>query len=673
MRKWTSSIVGVWLLVFGVMVSAAPNIKVVNSVYDNLTSVVRVPIEISNDANVVNLQFDLVYPNSAANAVAAFAGNALTNSHDVQSDLVASSGGTDTYRVVITPFSTDSSIASGEVLVVPFMVDVGNFSSNITVAIQNVVMVDSSGAQVTSTATSGLLVNSLDTTTDNDGDGIADAMEIASGTDPSQSNGIMLDSGSILPASIVADTILAPGSIYYANTDVVVSGGATLTIYDGAVLKFAYNAGLTIGDNGTLLLAGNVRFTSDMASPYMGSWDGIRVSPTANYTVISNAVVEWAYWGVFFDNADGEVVNCTVMQGVYGVYVYQSSDVVISQNIITANDTGVYAYGKNQSGMDPLLSVNNNQLFDNNYRNMVAFYFYNASNTHVDATNNWWGTTDITLVTDKLEDYFDRSYSPKIDFLTMLDAPNGNPTDANAIMGGDWAGAPALLPGETYHVLDTLTVPAGASMDIPAGTTFVFYGMNTKLLVDGSLTTEPYNVVNQPVVFRSNVDNTGHSNWKGIEISANANSVFIDHAEIGGSNAGIRFQQAAQVTSEIRNTYLHNNYYGVYIYKGGSPLVTGSTFENNSSGIYILGNRSAATDPMPVMTNNSFTGTTYSIITALSFQYLTSAVLDATMNYWGTTVESEIANKIYDRVDGSYYSPTVNFSPYVDGAGAVYP
>lgn len=102
----------------------------------------------------------------------------------------------------------------------------------------------------------------------------------------------------------------------------------------------------------------------------------------------------------------------------------------------------------------------------------------------------------------------------------------------------------------------------------------VKFGGNYTLQVDGTLTVDG-------ATFTSGKEVPGQSDWWGIKFNAGS-------------------------TSSLRNSIIEYAYSGIYC-DSSSPLISGNTIRNNSSGIYLAGSSS------PFIENNEFTGNNTSI------------------------------------------------------------
>jgi parallel beta-helix repeat protein len=571
--------------------------------------------------------------------------------------------------------------------------------------------------------------------------------------------------GNPLMGKLTGTTTLTANTTYDVLGVLFVNTGATLTIPAGATLRFHGNAFLVV--DGTLTVQGTsgspVTLTSGRASPARGDWTGVLIRSTATNALIDYATIEWAVNGVHLNGAAGMVRNSTIrnfsgtgvavagaaasgtliqnnliddisrpsgtscihinassptIQGntltncVYGVYVHGvSTPLVNGNNVITANTHGVYADGVSGTGAQPV--VTGNRLYGN------VSYNYNANNfgsggsgIQLNATGNWWGTTDPTTIAAKINDLSDSytSSEPTVNYSGYLDGPNGNPMPGNPLMG-KLTGTTTLTANTTYDVLGVLFVNTGATLTIPAGATLRFHG-NAFLVVDGTLTVQ--GTSGSPVTLTSGRASPARGDWHGVLVRASGS--VIDYALIEWTTDGVTM---SGVTATVRNSTIRNfTSDGILVSGAGasgtliqnnlidnfsrpsssgcisvgssSPTIQGNTLTRCANGLYVNGTSApqvngnnvitanthgvyadgvSGTGAQPVVTGNQLYGNVSYDYNANNFGSGGSGIqLNATGNWWGTTDPTTIAAKINDLSD-SYTSsePTVNYSGYLDG------
>ena len=132
--------------------------------------------------------------------------------------------------------------------------------------------------------------------------------------------------------SITVDTTWnASMSPIWVEGDVLVTGGATLTIDPGVEVRFNGFYDITIADgalvaNGDAAGAGIIQFTSNFTFPFAGAWDGIYFNGDLGNSVVDDVEIRWATTGLTFNGASVPVSNTQILDSLwYGVYVWSSS------------------------------------------------------------------------------------------------------------------------------------------------------------------------------------------------------------------------------------------------------------------------------------------------------------------------------------------------------------
>jgi hypothetical protein len=98
-----------------------------------------------------------------------------------------------------------------------------------------------------------------------------------------------------------------------------------------------------------------------------------------------------------------------------GISISEGCAPVIKQNTITKCGTGISVLVSSVRE----LTVENNNFVDN-----FDFDFHTLSNTDFDVSNNWWGTTDTSVIDQKIWDFNDDFSLGKINYTPFLTQPN---------------------------------------------------------------------------------------------------------------------------------------------------------------------------------------------------------------------------------------------------------
>ena len=274
---------------------------------------------------------------------------------------------------------------------------------------------------------------------------------------------------------ISADTTWTSDFIYIVTGDVGVEQGVTLSIEPGTLVEFNEGCGLQVA--GTLIAEGTSQQRITFASND-GYWGGIKLlsgweqaSSTIAYTIIENVrddymdyrhgaiqiearyissvshniirdcesrgISVWHCGG--FDISHNLIVNCS-RTGIYSwcgpqsiaynqvtgcedgirVTLGDEQEVFLEHNTLTNNGYGIHMGGSRSIPFNRVIHINNN-IFDNVNYNAYCFTYYTPD--IVDASNNWWGTTDESLIEQGIYDYYDDLTLAKVTYTPIATAP----------------------------------------------------------------------------------------------------------------------------------------------------------------------------------------------------------------------------------------------------------
>jgi parallel beta-helix repeat protein len=166
--------------------------------------------------------------------------------------------------------------------------------------------------------------------------------------------------------------------------------------------------GLGIGfgnDQGTSTIVGNI------VSGVHGN--GLDVSSGASLTIQGNTVENNAGVGI----SSGGKGKLTIQNNVisnntdYGILSQGTGTMLIQNNTISRNGGGI--------NLNSYSAIKYNNI-QNNTQNSV--YLSTASN--IDATYNWWGTTDVQAINQTIYDFKDDFTVGTVNFVPFLTLPN---------------------------------------------------------------------------------------------------------------------------------------------------------------------------------------------------------------------------------------------------------
>lgn len=258
-------------------------------------------------------------------------------------------------------------------------------------------------------------------------------------------NGITASTGSpkIENNSIKANDIginLSPGG--YAVINATILNNVIDAKNIGIDIKPSKNFGMTLPSWVTYaLISGNTISNCATAGIRVGSGDSYAGGVTPyNDATIKNNFISNCYYAIDND-AHGAVEGNIIVNNVYGIY----GGYPIRNNIVANNTYGISSYStvegnfivNNQLGLDGGDHVRNNTVTQNNvgirnsgheiqYNNIFnnQLNFNLTSSNDANATNNWWGTTDIAAIHQKIHDYNDDFLLGRVNIEPVLTALN---------------------------------------------------------------------------------------------------------------------------------------------------------------------------------------------------------------------------------------------------------
>jgi len=520
------------------------------------------------------------------------------------------------------------------------------------------------------------------------------------------------------------------GTPYQMTGDFTIANGATLWIQPDISVEIAgdyalqVDGGLTIrGESMMPVVLMPTTPDCDGVAVERSDWQGIRVT-AGGIAEIEYAEIHCALRGLYFDGGEGAVNRSLFLNNFVGIETESDSDLnVISPEItmenhihgsrqaivvrrnsapliaggneLTDNEFGIRARGSTSfPHHDPAPVVTSNSLYGNSSADYFASVFGNAESTILNATGNWWGTTDPAIIEININDWSDSPTSPTVDFSGYLDGPGGSPVFSGSTIIGPITQDRTLGAG-THQMLANVGVPAGRTLTISEGALIEVQG-NHEILVDGNLSvqgTSAQRVVFRPETALCDEFSRERSDWQGISVEPGG-TVTIDYAEIHCAIRGVHFFQASgsikntgffanragietespsatNVTAPqvTLNNEFRRNEYGIKIRKNSAPLITnGNVLTDNEFGVHVTGNSSQSENPNPVVNNSSLFGNLSFDMYTVSFGNPAATTLDATGNWWGTTDPVEIADNIVDQND-SASAPLVAFHEYLNSPG----
>jgi hypothetical protein len=203
-------------------------------------------------------------------------------------------------------------------------------------------------------------------------------------------------------------------------------GGITISVFGGGSPVIVGNTLASIYvTNSSPLISNNTII--DIANSYMfpiPNQNGIELTGQNNALIFDNTIKGFPL-GITVSSGTAIIERNFISTNNIGVAISGNVTSLIENNTITENTIGVNCYDLNGS---PSLTVTSNNFELNDQYNVYLGQqgTYGTTAGSVDAANNWWATTDTTVIGQTIYDYKNNNNLGTVTFNPILSSENNN-------------------------------------------------------------------------------------------------------------------------------------------------------------------------------------------------------------------------------------------------------
>lgn len=434
--------------------------------------------------------------------------------------------------------------------------------------------------------------------------------------------------------------------------------------------------------------------------------------------------------GILIEQSAPWIFGNTVTNNSTGILLLEGARALINgQNVITNNYSAGLQFEGGATDF-PQCIVNSNSIFNNPWNVYTVSYDY-VGDQDVVVDNNWWGSTSPSVIASGIWDFKNLpEMAPVVKVTPFLDGPGGQSVPDTYLSGRASSGVD-LVANQTYTIMGAYVLGANAPLAVQPGARIelasdaliyaagglsvqgnendpvvfsssedtnglslgwgLFIGGGSEASITGAVFE---NLFIAATIYEGNVSITdsrfSNNQREAIFLYRGASGVIRDNEIVGyrygtvyGSDTGIR-SAAANITIE-RNSITGTG--TGLAFTSGSPIVRENTITGTRQAISLYAPCCGGPLDLTVTNGNTLTGNDYGIYSqnvyagtiAVNgnnihdngwnyYKLQSTLVEDATGNWWGTSVESEVAAHISAQTAG-----TVTYVPFLVGPIPVAP
>lgn len=375
---------------------------------------------------------------------------------------------------------------------------------------------------------------------------------------------------------LVHGKIIARGT---ADSKIIFDGGCTATGFSQDPASYGSSFFVTGGESDPQVILDHCVIENGNRF-YWGTCGPLNLT---NSELTNLGLTFWGYNGrsqIYSPGQDVYIQNNLFINTTGFEIANLNADVFIRYNLFTEN-RGPLIW--NTQGGQSRTFINYNSFIN---VNGTVLRLPLGNNAILDATNNYWGTTNTSTIDSLILDGNDDiGIGGVIEYSPILTEPHPDTPTLHTEVGGIInSNATWTLENSPYIVTEDVVVDSGVILTIEPGVTVEFTS-NTTLIIDGGLTAQGNST--HMIIFTSYSSTPAPGDWEAIRFREKSNDALceINWANIKYAAAGIIADKTSPIIKNCTIEFCAR--FGVYatslfgLMNRGTPLIQNCTISNN--------------------------------------------------------------------------------------------
>jgi hypothetical protein len=218
------------------------------------------------------------------------------------------------------------------------------------------------------------------------------------------------------------------------------------------ILNNEINGSIEIDGSGSPIVENNTIYYPaqyDSSGNLLVPISGISVTNNNNALISDNRLLGNFTSGIWMQQADATIVGNLITTGLangYGISINHLASIIMENNTIYGNKIEVYS----QSTYPSTVVYNDLVNYSQN-----SIYLDTGASGSINATYNWWGTTDTQAINQTIHDFKDNFNLGEVTFVPFLTVPNPQTPPPNKLIPNTPIPNPSLTQAATATPIPT--------------------------------------------------------------------------------------------------------------------------------------------------------------------------------------------------------------------------